>query len=185
MLPRQAMTKRDWLDAVSLQNINQSATWTDLVHHDHLWCRTDVLKAHWDVLAAIDFTTAEIWNRGGLVTHYLLFAMELVTCRVHFTGCTPNLNEAWMKQVARNLTGPVGFLLGKRYVLMDRDGKVCPAFREILKGEGVEPLLLPPRSPDLNAAEEQVRKEYADLEILYSVLTPLPKRCSHAHTLRQ
>ncbi len=51
------------------------------------------LKAHWDVLAAIDFTTIEVWTRGGLVTYYLLFVMELKTRRVHFAGCTPNPNE--------------------------------------------------------------------------------------------
>ena len=37
------------------------------------------LKAHWNVLAAIDFTTVEVWTKGGLVTFYLLFAMELKT----------------------------------------------------------------------------------------------------------
>jgi putative transposase len=46
------------------------------------------LKAHWDVIAAIDFTTVEVWNRSGLVTLYLLFVMELKTRRVHFAGCT-------------------------------------------------------------------------------------------------
>jgi len=25
------------------------------------------IKAHWDVLAAIDFTTVEVWTKGGLV----------------------------------------------------------------------------------------------------------------------
>ena len=35
------------------------------------------LKAHWDVLAAIDFTTVEVWTKDGLVTFYLLFVMEL------------------------------------------------------------------------------------------------------------
>jgi hypothetical protein len=39
--------------------------------------------------------------------------------------------------------------LGKRYVLVDRDGKFCPAFKEILENEGVKPVLLPPRSPNL------------------------------------
>src|SRR6185503_5618526 len=34
------------------------------------------LKAHWDQLAAIDFTTIEVWTTGGLVTYYLLFAMR-------------------------------------------------------------------------------------------------------------
>ena len=117
------------------------------------------LKAHWDVLAAIDFTTIEVWTKGGLVTFYLLFVMELKTRRVHFAGCTPHPNERWMKQIARNLTDPFdGFLLGKQYVLMDRDGKFCPAFRNILKQEGAEPLLLPPRSPDLNSFIERFMK---------------------------
>ena len=114
------------------------------------------LKSHWDVLSAIDFTTIEVWTRGGLVTFYLLFVMELKTRRVYFAGCTPYPNEAWMKQIARNLTDPVdGFLLGKRYVLMDRDGKFCPAFRAMLKDAGAQPLVLPPRSPDLNAFIER------------------------------
>jgi hypothetical protein len=38
-----------------------------------------------------------------------------------------------MKQIARNLTvSPDGFLEGKRYVLMDRDTKLCAAFRALL-----------------------------------------------------
>ena len=114
------------------------------------------IKSHWDVLASIDFTTIEVWTKGGLVTYYLLFVMELATRRVHFAGCTPNPNEPWMKQIARNLTDcQDGFLNGKRYLLMDRDDKFCPAFQGILEGEGVNPVLLPPRSPNLNAHLER------------------------------
>lgn len=117
------------------------------------------LKAHWDVLAAIDFTTIEVWTKGGLVTYYLLFVIELKTRRVCFAGCTPNPHERWIKQIARNLTETEdGFLNGKRYVLMDRDGKFCQSFRNILKDEGAEPLLLPPRSPNLNAHIERFMK---------------------------
>ena len=47
-------------------------------------------KTHWDVLAAVDFTTIEVWTKGGLVTYYLLFVMELKTRRGHFAGCTTN-----------------------------------------------------------------------------------------------
>ena len=114
------------------------------------------LKSHWDVLAAIDFTTIEVWSKRGLVTYYLLFVMELKTRRVHFAGCTPNPDERWMKQIARNLTDTEdGFLNGKRYLIMDRDTKFCAAFRGILKGEGVNALRLPPRSPNLNANLER------------------------------
>jgi hypothetical protein len=37
---------------------------------------TNFIKSHWEVLAAIDFTTIEVWTKGGLVTYYLLFVME-------------------------------------------------------------------------------------------------------------
>ncbi len=60
-----------------------------------------------------------------------------------------------MTQIARNLTDYEGFLLGKRYLLMDRDTKFSLAFRDVLKREGTEPLLLPPRSPNLNAYIER------------------------------
>ncbi len=108
------------------------------------------LQAHWDVLGAIDFTTIEVCTKGGLVTFYLFFMMEVATRRVHFAGCTVNPNEDWMKQIARNLTDPVdGFLLGTRYLLMDRDSKFCEAFCNILKQSYVKLVKLPPRSPNL------------------------------------
>ena len=80
------------------------------------------LKAHWDVMAAVDFTTVEIWTSSGLTTFYLLFAMELSTRKVHLAGCTVHPNEAWMKQTARELTNHFdGFLLNTNYLIMDRD----------------------------------------------------------------
>ncbi len=89
--------------------------------------------------------------------------MELKTRRVHFAGCTPNPDERWMKQIARNLTDTEdGFLNGKRYLLMDRDAKFCEAFREILKDEEVKPLRLPPRSPDSNANLERYFRSLKD-----------------------
>ena len=114
------------------------------------------VKSHWDVLAAIDFTTIEVWTKGGMVTYYLLFVMEVATRRVHFAGCTTNPDTAWMKQTARELMNfEDGFLIGKRYLLMDRDGKFCPAFKAMLENEGVNPVLLPPKSPNLNAHLER------------------------------
>ena len=114
------------------------------------------LKAHWDVLAAIDFTTVEVWTKGGPVTFYLLFVMELKTRRVHFAGFTTNPNEAWMRQIAKNLTDCMdGFLLGKRYLIMDGDTKFCKTFRDILQSEDVDSVRLPPRSPNLNAYLER------------------------------
>ena len=130
------------------------------------------IKAHWDVLAAIDFTTVEVWTKGGLVTFYLLFAMELKSRRVHFAACTTQPNETWMKQVARELTNcEDGFLTNKRYVLMDRDDKFCGSFRSLLDDEGTTPVQLPPKSPNLNAHLERffgsLKSECLDRLILF------------------
>ncbi len=114
------------------------------------------IKAHWDVLAAIDFTTVEVWTKGGLVTFYLLFAMELKTRRVQLAACTASLGDDFMQQIARNLTDPIdGFLKDKKSVLMDRDANFSYAFRTILEEAGVEPVRLPPKSPNLNAHLER------------------------------
>src|SRR5215468_2934089 len=110
------------------------------------------LKLHWDVLAATDFFTVEVVTWHGLVTYYVLFVMELATRRVQVAGITPHPTAAVMQQYARQLTDPCeGFLLGKRYFIHDRDTKFTPAFDGLLKDSGVEPLVLPPRSPNLNA----------------------------------
>jgi transposase InsO family protein len=110
------------------------------------------LKLHWEVLAATDFFTVEVATWHGLVTYYVLVVMELATRRVHIAGITPHPTAAFMQQCARQLTDPFeGFLVGKRYLIHDRDTKFTQAFDALLKVSGVEPLLLPPRSPNLNA----------------------------------
>ena len=115
------------------------------------------LKAHWNQLAAIDFTTIEVWTTNGLVTYYLLFAMRLATRQVCFLGCTPNPGGPWMAQMARNLTDAFdGFLRAPvRYVLVDRDTKFTAQFQAILTAAQVEPVLLPPKSPNCNAHLER------------------------------
>ena len=115
------------------------------------------LKAHWDQLAAVDFTTIEVWTTRGLTTFYLLFAMRLATRQVHFAGCTTNSIGPWMAQIARNLTdiidGP--FRQQIRHVLMDRDTKFTAEFRAILTSSGIASVLLPPKSPNCNAHLER------------------------------
>ncbi len=82
--------------------------------------------------------------------------MELKTRRVNFAGCTTHPNESWMKTIARELTNHEdGFLKDKKYLIMDRDGTFSQSFRKFLRGEGVMPIRLPPRSPNLNAHLER------------------------------
>ena len=115
------------------------------------------LKAHWETLAATDFTNVEIWTPRGLVTVSLLFVMELKTRKVRFAGITnPGDGGAAMKQIAKNLTDcEDGFLLGKTHLIMDRDTRFSEAFRQILSDEGVEAVRLTPRSPNMNAFMER------------------------------
>ena len=113
---------------------------------------TQFIKLHWEVLAATDFFTVEVITWHGLVTHYVLVVMELSTRRVEIAGITPHPNAEFMHQCARQLTDHVdGFLLGKRYLIYDRDSKFTEAFDHHLKDNGVEPVVLPPRSPNLNS----------------------------------
>jgi transposase InsO family protein len=130
------------------------------------------LRAHWHSLAAADFFTVEVWTLHGLVTFYVLIAMALSTRRVCFAGATPNPDTPWMMQVARNLTDCVdGFLLGKRFLMLDRDRKYSDAFRRLLEQAGCEPLRLPPRSPNLNAWAERfvrsIKEECLDRMIFF------------------
>jgi len=114
------------------------------------------LKAHWDCLAATDFFTVEVWTLTGLVTHYVLFFIDIATRTVHIAGITTNPGTSWMMQIARNLTDfEDGFLRGKRYLILDRDTKYSDAFRSFLVRDGIKIIRLPPRSPNLNAFAER------------------------------
>jgi transposase InsO family protein len=130
------------------------------------------LKLHWEVLVATDFFTVEVATWHGLVTYYVLIVMELATRRVQIAGVTPHPTDTFMQQCARQLTDPVdGFLLGKRYLLHDRDTRFTRVFATLLKDSGVEPLLLPPRSPNLNAYCERLVRSIKE-EALQQMLLP-------------
>jgi len=60
---------------------------------------TTFIKAHWPSMAAIDFTTVQVWTKGGLGTYYVLFVMDLATRRVTCAGITPHPETTWMLQV--------------------------------------------------------------------------------------
>src|SRR6195256_7050139 len=61
-----------------------------------------------------------------------------------------------MTQLARNLLDAGdGFLRGVQYLILDRDPLYSAAFRRLVRDSGVKPLLLPARSPNLNAFAER------------------------------
>ncbi len=89
-------------------------------------------------------------------TYYVLFFIHVGSREVYIAGMTPNPDEQWMKQIARNVTmTDCDFISNCRYLLHDRDSKFCDSFRWIIKSGGVKPLKLPAKSPDLNSYAER------------------------------
>ena len=85
------------------------------------------LDAHWESVAATDFFTVEVATFRRLVTYYVLVVIELSSLKVHIAAITPGPDSAFMMQVGLNLTDPVdGFLLGKRFLMLDRDKRSSP-----------------------------------------------------------
>ena len=149
----------------------------------------DFIRAHMSVLAGTDFFTVEVLTLRGLVTYYVLFFIHLDSRRVEIVGMTPHPNEAWMKQIARNVTmDEWGFLGNCRYLIHDRDTKFCQSFRDIIESGDVKPLRLPARSPNLNAFSESwvksVKEECLSRLILFgesSLRNSLREYLAHYH----
>lgn len=150
------------------------------------------MKAHWDSLAAVDFTTTEVWTQHGLVTFFVLVVMQLKTRRVEIAGVTASPDSAWVRQMARNLTDSQdGFLRNSTHILVDRDTKFSP-LREFLETcTEIETVLLPPKSPNCNAHLERfmlsLKSECVDRMIFFgegSLRKTLSEFQAHYHTER-
>jgi len=116
----------------------------------------EFLTRHWELIAAADFFTVEVWTRRGLQRFLVLCLMELSTRKVEVAGIGPAPNGLWMEQIARNLTGAEdGIVNGKRYLIHDRDPLFTADFLKMLADVGVKSVKLPPRSPNLNAHAER------------------------------
>jgi putative transposase len=97
------------------------------------------LRAHWACLVATDLLTVEVCTIKGLVTHYVLFFIDIASRAVKIAGATPpHADSRWMTQIARNLTDlNDDFLRERRYLILDRDTKYSDAFhRGVLVREG-------------------------------------------------
>jgi len=153
---------------------------------------TDFIRAHMSVLAGTDFFSVEVLTLRGLVTYYVLFFIHLESRQVEVAGITPHPNEAWMKQIARNVTmDEWGFLESRRYLIHDRDTKYCESFRDIIESCDVKTLPLPARSPNLNAFAERwvksVKEEVLSKLILFgeaSLRRALREYLVHYHVER-
>jgi putative transposase len=150
------------------------------------------LKAHWDSLFATDFTTVEIWTRNGLITFYVMAVMHLTTRRVHIAGITTSPNAAWMKQTCRNLTDcEDGFLKDATHLIVDRDTCFLALRDYVDQNTDTEIVLLPPKSPNLNAYMERwfrsLKSQCLDRMIFFrrkSLENAVREYVEHYHTER-
>ncbi|MAT16027.1 MAG: hypothetical protein CMJ46_12245 [Planctomyces sp.] len=129
------------------------------------------LKANWEAIFGVDFTMVEVWTKTGLTTFYVMVVMEMKTRRVDIAGITANPNSLWMTQVARDLSGDDGFLERASHLILDRDTFFQP-LRSFLKDQtDIQPVLLPPKRPNMNAYFERfmrsLKSECLDKMILF------------------
>ena len=130
------------------------------------------LAAHWDALAGLDFFTLEVLTLTGIIRYHVLFAIQLKTREVQIVGVTADPCEAWMKQMARNLTDPFeGFLKDKKYLIHDRDPLFTKDFRMILRSSGIRPIRTLPMSPHLTPIIERfirsIKSECLDRMLIF------------------
>ena len=124
------------------------------------------LRSHWDTLPISSPPKSGL--PAGLVTFYVLFAIQLKTRWVHISIPTPNPDRVFMKQVALDLAAfDDSFLRGYSHLIIDRDSKYTTEFREVLKENDVDIVPIPTKSPNCNPHAERfvrsVKQEYASI----------------------
>jgi putative transposase len=152
----------------------------------------EFLAQHWELIAAADFFTIEVWMVKGLQRFVVLFLIDLSTRRVQVAGISAVANDLWKNQIARNLTDSVdGLLAGNRYLIHDRDPLFTREFLCTLKDGGVESVKLPPQSPNLNAHAERfvrsIKESCLERLILFgesSLRTAIQHFVDHYHNER-
>lgn len=152
----------------------------------------EFLSRHWELIVAADFFTVEVWTRKGLQRFIVLFFIELDTRKVEIAGITSAANGLWMGQVGRKVTDAVdGILLGKRYLIHDRDPLFTAEFLNLLTDVGVKSVKLPPRAPNLNAQAERfvrtIKESCLDRLVLFgesSLRTAIQNFVTHYHRER-
>jgi len=116
----------------------------------------EFLKSHLHVMAATDFFSVELLTPRGLIRCMVLFVIDIATRRVEISGIKVDPNGQWMQQMARNMSDCFdGCLLGKRYLVHDRDRLYTKKFDETLEAVGVEIIKMPRCAPDMNAYAER------------------------------
>ena len=121
------------------------------------------LRGDWDQFietqqystASTDFAQVERLTPFGLVRESLLFFMDIGNREVRFGGMVHAPDSNWTTQIARNMCDMWdGFLLGKKYLIHDRDSLFNKRFDSVFGSIGIEIKKLPPFTPQMNSRME-------------------------------
>jgi len=93
---------------------------------------------------------------AGADPFYVMAIMHLKTRRVSIARTSRSPNATWMKQACRHLTDSEdGFLKDASHLIVDRDTSFIAMQEFLQQNTDTEVVLLPPRSPNLNAYMER------------------------------
>ena len=101
----------------------------------------------------------------------------LANDRVQIVACTPHPDEAFMVQIARQMTDADGVLQEQRFLICDRDRKWSAAVRCVLESAGVRVVRIPFRAPNCSAHAERFVRSIK--EECLDHLIPLGERHLH------
>ena len=88
---------------------------------------------------AADFFTVEAWTRRCVTRSLVLFLIDRSSRRMEIAGLARQANGLWMSQAARNLSDAAeSSMVGKRYLIHDRDPLFTAEFLETLAARGVQ-----------------------------------------------
>jgi hypothetical protein len=86
----------------------------------------------------------------------VLVVIDYQTRKVEVAGVIEQACGDWMKQMAKNLTDPIGgFLKDKVYLIHDRDPLFTEEFRKVLSSSGIKTVRTLPMSPNLTPIVER------------------------------
>ena len=103
-----------------------------------------------------DYADFEIPNGNRTTRARALYAMKIDTREVALLGVEVWPNGNWATNRIKEASHPDdGFLNQSTALIMDRDSTFTAEMRNILTDEGIKPIVLPPRSPNLNAHMER------------------------------
>ena len=109
-------------------------------------------------IVGMDFFTVEVLTVFGLVRYHVLFVIDIGSRIVEVVWLKCDPGGEWMKQMARNLLdAEEGFLLGKWYLILDRDPLYTKEFRAMLKGGGVKAAASARAEPEFERLRREIR----------------------------